>query len=61
MQTLTERALALTHEHGERDHQAYDLRLLGEIAPAEASYQEAHTLAGELGMHPLLWPIATSA
>jgi tetratricopeptide (TPR) repeat protein len=55
---------ALTHarDHGERGHQAYALRLLGEIAvhrdlptveAAEAHYCQALTLAEELGMRPL--------
>ena len=59
---LAERALALAREHQERGHQAYALRLLGEIAahreplevaPAEAHYQQALALAEELGMRPL--------
>ena len=59
---LAERALALTREHQERGHQAYALRLLGEIAAhrdppdaalAEAHYQQALALADELGMRPL--------
>jgi predicted ATPase/class 3 adenylate cyclase len=61
-QALAERALALAHEHQERGHQAYALRLLGEIAAqreplehtrAQAHYREALTLAEELGMRPL--------
>ena len=59
---LAERALALAREHQERGHQAYALRLLGEIAarreppevePAEAHYHQALALAEELGMRPL--------
>ena len=59
---LTERALALAREHQERGHQAYALRLLGEIAAqreppereqAEAHYRQALALAEELGMRPL--------
>jgi tetratricopeptide (TPR) repeat protein len=59
---LAERALAFTHAYQERGHQAYALRLLGDIAarreppeiePAEAHYQHALALAGELGMRPL--------
>ena len=59
---LAERALALAHEHQERGHQAYALRLLGEIAArreppeseqAEAHYRQALALAEELGMRPL--------
>jgi tetratricopeptide (TPR) repeat protein len=53
--------LALAREHQERGHQAYALRLLGEIVarreppeiePAEAHYNQA--LAEALGMRPLL-------
>ena len=60
--TLAERTLALAREHQERGHQAYALRLLGEIAVrrasphtevAEASYHQALALAEELGMRPL--------
>jgi tetratricopeptide (TPR) repeat protein len=60
---LAERALAHTREHQERGHQAYALRLLGEILahrdppevePAEVSYREALALADELGMRPLV-------
>ena len=59
---LAERALALAREHQERGHQAYALRLLGEIAArreppeveqAEAHYRQALALAEELGMRPL--------
>jgi class 3 adenylate cyclase/tetratricopeptide (TPR) repeat protein len=59
---LVERALALAREHQERGYQAYDLRLLGEIAAhreppesalAQAHYQQALALAEELGMRPL--------
>ena len=48
--------------HQERGHQAYALRLLGEIAArreppeveqAEAHYRQALALAEELGMRPL--------
>ena len=61
-QALAERALALARVHQERGHQAYALRLLGEIAAhreslegeqAAAYYQQALTLAEELGMRPL--------
>jgi tetratricopeptide (TPR) repeat protein len=57
-----ERARAHAREHQERGHQAYALHLLGDIvarreppdvAPAEASYRQALTLAEELGMRPL--------
>ena len=60
--TLAERTLALAREHQERGHQAYALRLLGEIAArreprrarqAEAHYRQALALAEELGMRPL--------
>jgi tetratricopeptide (TPR) repeat protein len=56
------RALELSRAHQERGHQAWALRLLGEIHPhweplaveqAEASYQQALSLADELGMRPL--------
>jgi DNA-binding SARP family transcriptional activator len=61
--TLAEEALRLTREHGERGHEAWARRLLGEIAArrdppdtaeAEHHYREAGALAGELGMRPLL-------
>jgi tetratricopeptide (TPR) repeat protein len=61
-QALAERALALAYERQERGHQAYALRLLGDIAThrdppeveeAKASYRQALTLAEELGMRPL--------
>jgi tetratricopeptide (TPR) repeat protein len=57
---LAERTLALACENQERGHQAYALRLLGEIAahrdPPEvessiSSYRQALTLAEELGRH----------
>jgi tetratricopeptide (TPR) repeat protein len=56
------RALELSRAHKERGHQAWALRLLGEIhshwdppavEQAEASYQLALALAEELGMRPL--------
>jgi class 3 adenylate cyclase/DNA-binding winged helix-turn-helix (wHTH) protein/tetratricopeptide (TPR) repeat protein len=59
---LAEGALAHARTHQERGHQAYALRLLGDIAArrdspeveqAEAHYREALALAGELGMRPL--------
>jgi tetratricopeptide (TPR) repeat protein len=49
--------------HKERGHEAYALRLLGqiearreppEVEPAEAHYREALALAEELGMRPLV-------
>jgi len=61
-QNFAEQALALAREHHERGHQAYALRLLGdiaarreppEVAPAEVHYQHALALAEELGMRPL--------
>jgi tetratricopeptide (TPR) repeat protein len=61
--TLTERTLALAHERQERGHQAYALRLLGDIAArctppnvnqALCYYHQALALAEELGMRPLL-------
>ncbi len=59
---LAEQALALARAHQERGHEAYALRLLGDIAArrepleraqAEAYYQQALALAEELGMRPL--------
>ena len=58
-----QRALEYAREHQERGHEAWALRLLGEIhshrvpsevEPAEAAYRQALTLAEELGMEPLL-------
>jgi class 3 adenylate cyclase/tetratricopeptide (TPR) repeat protein len=60
---LTERALAYAHAHQERGHQAYALRLLGDIAArreppesaqAESYYRQALALAEALGMRPLV-------
>jgi tetratricopeptide (TPR) repeat protein len=60
--TLAEQAQALASTHQERGHQAYALRLLGEIAArrdppestqAEAYYRQALALAEALGMRPL--------
>jgi class 3 adenylate cyclase/tetratricopeptide (TPR) repeat protein len=60
---LVQRALELASVHKERGHQAWALRLLGEIAShgappeitqAEASYHQAMALTEELGMRPLL-------
>jgi tetratricopeptide (TPR) repeat protein len=60
--TQAQRALAFARAHQERGHEAYALRLLGEIAAqreppeaerAEAYYQQALALAEELGMRPL--------
>ncbi len=59
---LAERALHLSREQKERGHEAYALRLLGDIesradAPdaekADAYYRQALGLAEELGMRPL--------
>jgi class 3 adenylate cyclase/tetratricopeptide (TPR) repeat protein len=59
---LAEHALALARERQERGHQAYALRLLGEIAvhrdppdadQASVHYRQALALANELGMRPL--------
>jgi class 3 adenylate cyclase/tetratricopeptide (TPR) repeat protein len=59
---FAERALDLAHAHKERGHEAWALRLLGEIvahqerlevAQAKAHYQQALALADELGMRPL--------
>jgi tetratricopeptide (TPR) repeat protein len=59
---LAERTLALTRQHQERGHEAYALRLLGDITRhrdpadselAEAHYRQALALAAELGMRPL--------
>jgi tetratricopeptide (TPR) repeat protein len=60
---VARRALGLAREQKERGHEAWALRLLGDIAaggqsadprPAEEYYGEALTLAGERGMRPLL-------
>jgi tetratricopeptide (TPR) repeat protein len=61
-QALAERALKHARAHQEQGHQAYALRLLGEITArreppecerAEAHCQQALALAEELGMRPL--------
>ena len=58
-----QRALGLARQHKERGHEAYTLRLLGEIAAredppdigkAEDHYRQAIALAEELGMRPLI-------
>jgi tetratricopeptide (TPR) repeat protein len=58
-----QRALGLARQHKERGHEAYTLRLLGEIAAredpldiakAENHYRQALALAEELGMRPLI-------
>ena len=60
--TLAEHALALARERKQRGYQAWALRLRAKIASqsdppdaaqAEASYQQALTLAEALGMRPL--------
>jgi tetratricopeptide (TPR) repeat protein len=62
-QALAEGALTLARAHQERGHEAYALRLLGDIAgrcdppeseSAVAYYRQALALAEELGMRPLL-------
>jgi class 3 adenylate cyclase/tetratricopeptide (TPR) repeat protein len=61
--TLAKRALTHARAHQEQGHQAYALRLLGDIAAhreppevegAELHYQQALALARELGMRPLV-------
>ena len=64
--TVAQRALDLATTHKERGHQAWALRLLGDIAargvPAEAGakdkaagyYAQAQALAEEMGMRPLV-------
>ena len=56
-------AVSLARRHQERSHEAWGLRLLGEIVShrdppavetAEGYYREALALAGELGMRPLV-------
>ncbi|HSF31522.1 MAG TPA: adenylate/guanylate cyclase domain-containing protein [Candidatus Tectomicrobia bacterium] len=62
-QTLAECALSIAREQQERGNEAYALRLLGEVAAhrdppasavAQSHYQQALTLADELGMRPLM-------
>jgi tetratricopeptide (TPR) repeat protein len=61
--TLAARALEHARTYQERGHEAYALRLLGEIAthqdlpeiePAEHHYRQALALAEALGMRPLV-------
>ena len=61
-QALAEQALVLAREYQERGHEAYALRLLGDLAAqrdppeveeAKTSYRQALTLAEALGMRPL--------
>ncbi len=58
-----QQALALARTHGERGNEVWALHLLGDIAAqadppdverAESYYRQALTLAGELGMRPLV-------
>jgi len=58
-----QQAVSLAQRHQERGHEAWGLRLLGEIASrrdpstvesADGYYREALALAGELGMRPLV-------
>ncbi len=60
---LSKRALALARDRKERGHEAYALHLLGTIAAqgdlpnreaAEKHFQQAMTLAKELGMRPVM-------
>jgi class 3 adenylate cyclase/tetratricopeptide (TPR) repeat protein len=60
--SLATRGLDLSRAHKERGHEAWILRLLGDVYaqqhppacdPAEAAYRHALTLAEELGMAPL--------
>jgi tetratricopeptide (TPR) repeat protein len=60
--TQAQRALDLSRAHQEQGHEAWALRLLGEIhaqqeplavEPAAAAYHQALALAEELGMRPL--------
>jgi hypothetical protein len=62
-------ALDLARRHGERGHQAYVLRLLGELAMKESvpdveqaaeHYRAALALAQMLGMQPLAAALANS-
>jgi len=68
-QEVAQRALDLALAHKERGHQAYALRLLGELAAraeardlgrAEKNLTQAQALAEELGMRPLLGRILLS-
>jgi tetratricopeptide (TPR) repeat protein len=58
-----QQAMSLSQRHNERGHEAWSLRLLGEIGShadlldveaTEAHYRQAMDLAGELGMRPLV-------
>jgi tetratricopeptide (TPR) repeat protein len=59
---MAERAIELAQQHKERGHQAWALKLLGDIAlhekrrdlhAAEANFRRALALGEELGMGPL--------
>jgi len=59
----TQQAVSLAQRHQERSHEAWSLRLLGEIVSrsdhpdvdkAEGYYRETLTLAADLGMRPLV-------
>ena len=61
--SVTQGALSLARKRGERGHEAYALKLLGEITgdpewidvrTAEENFTEALTLGETLGMHPLV-------
>ena len=61
--TAAQRALTLARDYKQRGHEAWALRLLGEIAAqqepptvalAEMQYRQAIAIANELGMRPLL-------
>jgi tetratricopeptide (TPR) repeat protein len=61
--TFTQRGLTLARKRNERGHEAWALRLLGEVAShrdppdvetAEGHYRPAMALADELGMRPLV-------
>jgi tetratricopeptide (TPR) repeat protein len=63
--TLAERTLALTRQRQERGHEAYALRLLGDIVArrdpphveeAETRFRRALALSEDLGMRPLVAP-----
>ena len=60
---VAHRALDLSRKHKERGHEAWALKMLGDIAlsrearqpePAEAYYQQALTVSKTLGMQPLV-------
>ncbi len=64
--TCADRALMLARRRGERSHEAWTLRLLGDlithharpdVATAAAHYDAALSLASELEMRPLVGPL----